>query len=65
MCSSDLIVQQQNVSVHDAFHNGPPLNIGFRRALGGNKWDKWSHLCVRLMDITLNDVPDNFTWKLT
>ena len=33
------IVQQQNVSVHDVFHNGPPLNIGFRRALVGNKWD--------------------------
>ena len=25
----------------------------------------WSHLVLRLMDITLHDVPDSFHWKLT
>ena len=59
------IVQHQNVSIHDVFHNSAPLNIGFRRALVGNKWDMWSHLCVRLMDVTLTDEPDEFVWKLT
>ena len=59
------IVQQKNVSIHDVFHNSPPLNIGFRRALVGNKWDMWSHLCVRLMGVTLTNEPDTFVWKLT
>lgn len=59
------IVQQQNVSVHDVLNNTSPLNLGFRRALVGNKWDMWSHLCLRLMEVTLTDVPDTFKWKLT
>ena len=49
------IVQHQNASVHDVMHNAPPLNIGFRRALVGNKWEMWSHLCLRLMQMTLDD----------
>ena len=59
------IVQHQNVSIHDVFHNAPPINIGFRRALVGSKWEMWSHLCTRLMDITLTDAPDIFHWNLT
>jgi len=59
------IVQQQHASVHDVLHNAPPLNLGFRRALVGNKWDMWSHLCHRLMEVTLTDVPDVFKWNLT
>ena len=58
-------MQQQNVSVHDVFHNTPPLIRGFRRALVGNKWDMWSYLCIRLMDINFTDVPDIFHWNLT
>ena len=58
------IVQNQHASVHDVLHNAPPLNIGFRRALVGNKWDMWSHLCLRLMQVTLNNVPDYFKWNL-
>ena len=58
-------MQEQNVSVDDVLHNAPPLNIGFRRALVGNKWDMWYHLCIRLMDITLMDVPDSFHCNLT
>ena len=58
------IVQHKNVSVHDVLHNAPPLSIGFRRALVGNKWDMLSHLCFRLMQVTLNNVPDFFKWSL-
>ena len=36
-----------------------------RRALVGNKWDMWSHLCHRLMEVTLTEVPDLFKWNLT
>ena len=59
------IVQHQHVSVHDVMHNAPPLNVGFRRALVGNKWDMWSPLYLRLMQVTLDDVPDYFKWNLT
>ena len=60
-----IIAQQKNVLVHDVFSGAPPINITFRRALIGDRWDSWSHLCLRLMDINLNDDPDVFTWKLT
>ena len=46
------------------FHNAPPINIGFRGARVGDKWDMWSHLCLRLMDVTLTDVPGRFVWSL-
>jgi hypothetical protein len=42
-----------------------PLNIGFTRALNGNKWTAWLHLCQRLMMTQLSDEPDRFIWKLT
>jgi hypothetical protein len=41
------------------------LNIGFRRTLSGNKWDKWIHLLWRLILVQLTDVDDVFRWKLT
>ena len=42
------ITQRKNVSVHDVMAAAPPLNIGFRRDLLGDKWDAWSHLCSSL-----------------
>ena len=42
------IIQHREVSVYDVFRNAPPLNMSFRRALVGNKWDMWSHLCTGL-----------------
>ena len=39
-----------------------PLNISFRRALTGDKWDAWSH---RLMEVQLLDTPNVFVRKLT
>ena len=59
------LAQQKNVTVHDVFNGAPPLNISFRRALIGDRWDEWSHLCFRLMDINLVQQPDCFVWKLT
>ena len=43
----------------------PPLNISFKRALIGDKWDAWSHLCHRLMEVQLLDTDDTFVWNLT
>ena len=59
------IVQHKDVSVHQVLHGAPPMNISFRRTLTGNKWEMWSHLVLRLLDISLTDVPDSFHWKLT
>jgi hypothetical protein len=43
-----------------------PLNIGFRRALSGNKWDRWVHLVLRrLTRVQLSDSEDVFRWSLT
>jgi hypothetical protein len=37
------IVNRTNVSVAHVM-NGTPLNIGFRRSLSNNRWDRWVHL---------------------
>uniref|UniRef100_A0A453CUK9 Reverse transcriptase zinc-binding domain-containing protein n=1 Tax=Aegilops tauschii subsp. strangulata TaxID=200361 RepID=A0A453CUK9_AEGTS len=42
-----------------------PLNIHFRRALVGNRWEAWLHLVRRLMDVQLTQRPDQLCWKLT
>jgi hypothetical protein len=42
-----------------------PLNIGFRRALVGYRWDRWVHLVTRLMEVHLSDSNDVFKWNLT
>ena len=52
------ITNRKNVFVHDVLNTAPPLNISFRRGLVGDKWDAWSHLCLRLMDIHLEETPD-------
>ena len=59
------IVQQKDVLVHDVLYGAPPLNMSFRRVLIGDRWDSWSHLCLRLMDVNLTDNADTFVWKLT
>ena len=59
------IIQRKEVSVADILSQSPPLNIGFRRALTGNKWTRWLRLVNRLMDVQLTDQPDNFIWRLT
>ena len=59
------IVHQKNVLVYDVFQGAPPLNMSFRRVLVGDRWDAWSQLCLRLMDITLIDNNDSFVWKFT
>jgi hypothetical protein len=59
------IIQRKHVSLNDVLAAAPPLNIGFRTALIGDKWDAWSHVCLRLMDINLIDNDDTFAWNLT
>jgi hypothetical protein len=41
------------------------LNIGFRKNLHGNKWDRWIHLLHRLIVVQLTDNDDIFKWSLT
>jgi hypothetical protein len=57
-------VNHKNVTVHHVM-NGNPLNIGFRRALSENKWNRWVHLVSRLMNVQLSDSNDSFHWELT
>ena len=42
-----------------------PLNIQFRRALVGDRWEAWLHLVSRLMEVQLSHQPDQFCWLLT
>uniref|UniRef100_A0A453HRF3 Reverse transcriptase zinc-binding domain-containing protein n=1 Tax=Aegilops tauschii subsp. strangulata TaxID=200361 RepID=A0A453HRF3_AEGTS len=41
-----------------------PLNIQFRRALVGERWNAWMHLVQRLIDVQLSNQPDSMHWKL-
>jgi hypothetical protein len=58
------IVQRKQVSVAHVMSQ-VPLNIGFRQALAGNREDRWTHLCSRLVNVNLTAQPDVFIWKLT
>jgi hypothetical protein len=58
------IVNRSNVSVAQVM-GVIPLNIGFRRALVGYRWDRWVHLVTRLMEVHLSDSNDVFKWNLT
>jgi hypothetical protein len=58
------IVQQKHTLLADVLAQ-TPLNIAFRRSLVGNKWNRWLHLCQRLMMVQLSNTPDQFVWKLT
>jgi hypothetical protein len=53
------IVHHKNVTLAHVCGSAP-LNIGFRRSLNGNKWDKWMHLLQRLIMVQLNDNVDVF-----
>jgi hypothetical protein len=53
-----------NVSVSHVLSSAP-INIGFRRALSGYRWDRWAHLVERLRDVHLSENDDTFIWKLT
>uniref|UniRef100_A0A8I7B4Q7 Reverse transcriptase zinc-binding domain-containing protein n=1 Tax=Hordeum vulgare subsp. vulgare TaxID=112509 RepID=A0A8I7B4Q7_HORVV len=41
-----------------------PLNIQFRRALVGPRWNTWLHLVRRLMQIQLSNQTDTIRWTL-
>ena len=58
------IVQRKNVSVASVLQGDHP-NLAFRRALTGNKWERWLHLVHRLMDVQFSDEKDSFIWGLT
>jgi hypothetical protein len=57
------IVQRKNVLVANVLAHSL-LNIEFRRALNGNKWNEWLHLYKRLMTVNLSNQPDRFVWKV-
>jgi hypothetical protein len=58
------VVNHTNVTVAHVFSLAP-LNIGFRRTLSGNRWDRWVHLVTRLTRVQITDQVDTFKWDLT
>jgi hypothetical protein len=58
------IVNHINVTVAQVMH-ATPLNIGFRRALSDNTWDRWVRLVVPLMRFHLSENDDVFHRNLT
>jgi hypothetical protein len=58
------ITYHKNVTIANVIDT-VPLNIGFRRNLHGNKWDRWIHLLHRLIVVQLTDNDDIFKWSLT
>uniref|UniRef100_A0A8I6WC46 Reverse transcriptase zinc-binding domain-containing protein n=1 Tax=Hordeum vulgare subsp. vulgare TaxID=112509 RepID=A0A8I6WC46_HORVV len=42
-----------------------PINMHFRRALVGARWEAWTHLVRRLMQVQLSDQSDSVRWTLT
>ena len=57
------IVQRKEDYVGTVFQT-ISLNIQFRRALVGERWNAWMHLVRRLIDVQLSDQPDSTQWKL-
>jgi hypothetical protein len=57
------IINRKNDTTTNVLSNAP-LNIGFQRALMGNKWERWLHLLQRLMHVQLLTQEDVFKWKL-
>jgi hypothetical protein len=57
------IANHPNVTVAHVMAS-TPLNIGVRRSLSGDQWDRWVHLVMRLTRIQLCDRDDKFRWKL-
>ena len=57
------IVQRKEDYVGTVFQT-IPLNIQFRHALVGERWNAWMHLVRRLIDVQLSDQPDSTQWKL-
>lgn len=51
------IVHHKHVTIANVM-NSTPLNIGFRRTLLGNKWQRWLHLVSLLVE--LNEEEDVF-----
>jgi hypothetical protein len=58
------IVHHKNITVENLL-SSTPINIGFRRTLDGNKWDRWTNLLHRLILGQLTDHDDIFKWRLT
>jgi hypothetical protein len=53
------IVRHKNIFVASVLAEAP-LNIEFRRALTGRRWDRWLNLLHKLIDVQLNDTADLF-----
>jgi hypothetical protein len=57
-------MQQKQVSIAKVLSQ-VLLNVAFRCALNGNKWDRWLHLLSRLMNVQLSNQADVLVPKLT
>src|SRR6187399_2296217 len=58
------IVQRKESSVHTVLST-VPLNVEFRRALVGQRWESWLNLVRRLMQVNLTTETDSIRWRLS
>jgi hypothetical protein len=57
------IAYHKNVTIANVL-TSTPLNIGFRRTLSPNNWDRWLHLVQQLMLVQLSEAEDTIKWNL-
>ncbi|WVZ63094.1 LOW QUALITY PROTEIN: hypothetical protein U9M48_012759 [Paspalum notatum var. saurae] len=58
------IARKKNVTVSSVF-SSIPLNISFRRALVGEKLQKWEELVTKIALVQLDDQPDSLKWNVS
>ncbi|WVZ85024.1 hypothetical protein U9M48_031988, partial [Paspalum notatum var. saurae] len=58
------ITRKKHITVVAVF-SSTPLNISFRRALVGDRLQKWKELVSEIALVQLDDQPDSFKWNLS
>ena len=59
------IVRIKEATVASVLSMALPVNLTFRRSFMGNKWNRWTHLLLRLIEVQLSNENDVFSWDLT
>ncbi|WVZ49290.1 hypothetical protein U9M48_000659 [Paspalum notatum var. saurae] len=58
------IARKKNVTISSVF-SSIPLNISFRRALVGEKHQKWERLVTKIALVQLDDQPNSLKWNIS
>jgi hypothetical protein len=58
------IARKKHISIAHVFRSAP-LNIMFRRALVGDKLQRWNELVAKIAFVQLDDQRDSIKWNLT